>query len=248
MRRRYWIAIIVLLMGAGGFYVWYAHASIYWKLGAAHVNEPSDVHTYQVGPVDGTPLSYAALGDSLTAGVGVSTYSRSYPYDIATMLASSTGDRVTLTPYAVPGVRSQYVIDHFLTPTIKQQPNIITLFIGINDIHGHVSNTTFRAHYRDILTTLTQKTHAKIYVINLPYIGTPQLIGPLFRWYFTWRTQQYNTIIKALASQYGVTYIDLYQVHKPHELDPQYYARDHFHQNANGYTLWAHDIYASIHQ
>lgn len=248
MRRRYWIGLILLLLlGLGLFYVWYAHASIYWKLGAAHVGEPPDVHTYIIGPTGGTPVTYAALGDSLTAGVGVSSYAQSYPYDLAQLLAGSS-TRVTLDPYAVPGVRTQYVIDHFLTPTVAAHPDLITLFIGINDIHGNVTNATFRAHYNQILATLTTKTHARIYAINLPYIGTPKLIGPLFRFYFDWRIRQYNTIIKQLAAQYHVHYVDLYDLHKPHELDNNYYAADHFHQNARGYTLWAQDMYASIHQ
>jgi lysophospholipase L1-like esterase len=248
MQRRYIILLsILLVLGLGTFYVWYAHASIYWKLGAAHVNEPSDVHNYTLGPDGPGSTTYAAIGDSLTAGVGVDSYQQSYPYDIARFMASA-GARVTLEPYAVPGVRTQYVIDHFLPAVVAAQPKMITLFIGINDIHGNVSNATFRAHYNEILSTLTTKTKATIYVINLPYIGTPKLIGPLFRLYFTWRIEQYNAIIKQLADQYHLHVVDLYDAHKPNELDNTYYAADHFHQNALGYSLWAHDIYASIHQ
>ena len=115
MKTRYWLLLAGLLLSLGLCYIWYAHASIYWQLGAAHVNEPLDVHNYPLGPVGAASTTYAAIGDSLTAGVGVDTYRQSYPYDIAAMMASA-GTQVTLEPYAVPGVRTQYVIDHFLQP------------------------------------------------------------------------------------------------------------------------------------
>ena len=125
---------------------------------------------------------------------------------------------------------------------------MVSFFIGINDIHGNVSLEQFQKNYEEILTKLTTKTNAKVYVINLPYIGTPNLISLPYRYYFNWRTQQYNDVIQKLTTQYHVTYVDLYTQHKQNSLHNEYYADDFFHPNALGYNLWAKFIYASFSQ
>lgn len=227
-------------------YLWYAHASIYWKLGDLPLYAPSDFTNYSIGEKSTTPLRYVAIGDSLTAGVGVGTYTQSYPYFIATALSHDQHKDVELIPFAIPGIRSEYVVGYFLQPVIASDPDIITLFIGINDIHGNVSALKFKERYEKILTNLTEKTDAKVYAVNLPYIGTKDLILQPYRFYFNWRTQEFNTIIKELATQYNVTYVDLYSSHAQNALDNTYYARDFFHPNALGYTLWAETIYANF--
>jgi acyl-CoA thioesterase I len=204
------------------FLAWYLKASIYWSLGESHVHQPTDYAEFTVGKASGRDLTYAAIGDSLTAGIGVSTYCESYPYLIAEQL-SGTSTKVHLKPFAVPGVRSSYVLSNFMDQVIKSKPDVVTLFIGINDIHGKISMAKFSDNYRKILTHLTTETTAQVYVINLPYIGTPDLISLPYRYYFDWRTREYN---------------------KPVAFDNRYYAADYFHPNALGYSLWADTIYA----
>jgi lysophospholipase L1-like esterase len=229
-------------------YLWYARASIYWKLGDLPIFAPSDYASYSIGPESKTPRTYVAIGDSLTAGVGVDSYVQSYPYIIATEISNEKKEGVKLVPFAIPGIRSEYVVGYFLDPVIASKPDIVTLFIGINDIHGNVPNKVFEEHYEVILQRLTKETDAEIYIVNLPYIGTKDLISAPYRYYFNWRTEQYNSIIKDLGAQYKLTYIDLYSAHTPQALDTTYYARDFFHPNALGYALWAKHIYASFNQ
>ncbi len=227
-------------------YLWYARASIYWSLGDVPLYTPNDYASYTIGTNSGASQTYVAIGDSVTAGVGVDSYLDSYPYLVAHDIATATGRSVKLVPFAIPGIRSEYVVGYFLEPVIASKPDIVTVLIGINDIHGNVPKKVFRAHYEEILKKLTLETTAEVYAINLPYIGTRNLVALPYRYYFTWRTQQYNAIIKDLALQYGVTYVDLYSTHKPQSLDNTYYARDFFHPNALGYSLWAQRIYASF--
>lgn len=199
-----------------------------------------------VGEHGATPITYVAIGDSLTAGVGVDSYKDSYPYLVAKHIAETQKKKVNLVPLAIPGIRSEYVAGYFIEPTIASKPDIVTLLIGTNDIHGNVPNAVFKAHYEHVLQRLTKETTAKIYVINLPYIGTKELISLPYEYYFTWKIKQYNAIIKDLATKYNLTYIDLYTAHAPESLNTAYYAGDFFHPNAVGYAQWAQTIYASI--
>ncbi len=234
--------IIILLF----VYLWYARASIYWSLGATPIFAPSDFKSYSIGDTTLESRTYVAIGDSVTAGVGVSTYTESYPYLIASHLAKDTQKSVELIPFAIPGIRSEYVMGYFLEPTVASNPDVITLLIGINDIHGNVGIKTFTNHYQTILATLTEKTDATIYVIGLPYIGTKELIRQPYRFYFNLRTQAYNEVLKDLVLDYNVTYIDLYNSTKEQSLNTAYYAEDFFHPNTVGYALWAESIYASF--
>ena len=241
------IPLLILFCSIGMIlaYAWYFHASIYWKLGNANVQQPWDVNDHTIGNDSLPQLTYVAIGDSLTAGVGVDTFKDSYPYVLAQKIASDTHS-ILLKPFAVPGVRSVYVLNNFIDPVIESKPDIVTLFIGTNDIHGNVTLSKFEEHYSQILATLTEETDAQIYAINLPYIGTKDLISLPYRYYFNWRTKQYNEVIKKLATQYNVTYIDLYTPHTPYSLNNNYYAGDFFHPNGVGYTLWAEFIYAGF--
>lgn len=242
------LSIICILLISSLVYLWYTRASIYWKLGDLPIYAPKDYTNYSLGEHSDMSLTYVAIGDSLTAGVGVDTYTQSYPYLIARDIARDQHANVQLIPFAIPGIRSEYVVGYFLEPVIATKPDIVTLFIGINDIHGNVSLQKFTERYDAILTTLTQKTTAKVYVINLPPIGTKDLIAQPYRLYFGWKTEQYNASIKDLALKYDVTYVDLASSHQPYALDNAYYARDFFHPNALGYTLWEQTIYANFHR
>ncbi len=227
------------------FFAWYLKASIYWSLGKTGIHQPADYAELTVGKPTGKTITYAAIGDSLTAGVGVTTYRESYPYLIAEHLAG-TSTKVQLKPFAVPGIRSKYILDYFIEQVVASKPDVVTLLIGVNDIHGKISIAEFSANYAEILTRLTQDTKAQVYVINLPYIGTPDLISLPYRSYFDWRTRSYNEAIKKLAAGFNVTYIDLYSAHEPVALDNNYYAADFFHPNTVGYKRWADTIYANF--
>lgn len=238
--------VVIILIALLIAYLWYLRTSIYWKLGDTPLFAPKDYTNYTIGEYGAAPIIYVALGDSLTAGVGVDSYTESYPYLIGKYISETQKTNVEIIPLAIPGIRSEYVAGYFLEPTVAKDPEVITLFIGTNDIHGNVGTKKFREHYENILETLTQQTDAKIYTINLPYIGTTGLIREPYRSYFNWQTQKYNSVINELSTKYNVTYIDLYNAHEPYKLDNRYYALDFFHPNALGYKLWAESVYANF--
>jgi lysophospholipase L1-like esterase len=246
MRKKIFIfcTIIILLLA----YAWYARASIYWQLGDYQVFAPTDFTSYTIDGNDKNPLIYVAMGDSLTAGVGVDTYRDSYPYRVATAVSEDRKQTVTLIPFAIPGIRSQYAVEHFIEPIIEIKPDIISIYIGINDIHGNVSTEKFGENYEQIVQSLGSSTDAEIYLVNLPYIGTKELVATPYRHYFNWKTKNYNKVIEEIAIKNNVVYVDLYQAHQPFELDTNYYAKDFFHPNKLGYTHWADTIYASFNQ
>lgn len=223
-------------------YIFLTNAYIYHRIHMGNLSLPDTEHTYILrGP--GQQKTYVALGDSLTAGVGVTSYTESFPHQVAGLLSKQHD--VELQVMAYPGLRSAGVISDYLATAIAAKPDIVTLLIGTNDIHGRISTREFETNYRTILEGLSA-TDADIYAVSIPYIGSRTLIFPPMNFYFDWRTRHFNTIIRRLAAEYKVTYIDIAEPTKRNFKTDTLYSADSFHPNAAGYARWAALIYADI--
>ncbi|MFA6416786.1 MAG: SGNH/GDSL hydrolase family protein [Patescibacteria group bacterium] len=187
-------------------------------------------------------IVYAALGDSLTAGVGVADYEQSYPYLLAQKIAGQD-TRVTHLNFSYPGYKTYDLVRDMLPETVASQPDIITLLIGVNDVHNNDNRQKFRRNYEDILQQLSSKTDAKINVISLPLIGSKYSLWPGYRAYYYSKSLIFNNIIRELADKYQVNYIDLTNSTRQYSLTPGYYAVDGFHPADLGYQYWSQIIY-----
>lgn len=245
MKKRIIIIITILLLPII-FYLFMSHHLIYKKIGNAGLPTADTKGEYMIKGVDKkTGLIYSALGDSLTAGVGTEKYEESYPYLLAQKFSESYGD-IDLRDRAYPGARTSGLINDLLEPAIKDQPDVITLLIGVNDIHGLVSKKQFTENYSHILKRLKNETKAKVYAISIPFIGTNSLLLPPYHTFFRHETEEYNKIIKKLANEYNIKYIDLYTPTARMFESPAMCSRDEFHPSAAGYDLWANIIYANL--
>jgi len=187
-------------------------------------------------------LVYAALGDSLTAGVGTNKYEESWPYLVAQKLAGDSR-RVVLTDFAVPGYRTDDLLNVLVDPALNAKPNVITLLIGTNDVYSNISEAEFTKNYRAILDKL-KTSSAKVYLISIPFIGSNSIILPVYSSYCDARIEKFNNIINNFAKEYGFGYIDIATPTKTLlKTDGAHYSADSFHPSASGYTLFAHIIY-----
>ena len=192
-------------------------------------------------------VKYVVLGDSLGAGVGAQTVEETYPYLVAKKLAVDY-QQVELVNLAVPGAVSDDVLNKQLKPALAENPDYVSLLIGINDIHNLVSLADFNRNYKNILTMLETKTTAKIVVINLPYLGSKTAVRFPFSVILDKRTQEFNRIIDGLVDQNNPRFVlvDLYSVTNNAQNQPNYYARDNFHPSGAGYTFWSKTINATF--
>ena len=230
-------------------YLFLAHYFIYKRIGDVSL-KPSDIkgeYLINSKTVSEKKIVYTALGDSLTAGVGILKYEDSFPYQLAQNISDSNTANVVLLDRAYPGAKTSDLIKNLLTTTINDNPDVITLLVGVNDIHNNVSKNEFAKNYAEILKQLKEGTKAKIFVINLPYLGADSLLLPPYNFYFNYQTKEYNKIIKKLAQENNVEYVDLYTSTQSMFKDPVLYSPDLFHPSAKGYKLWSEIIYANFH-
>jgi lysophospholipase L1-like esterase len=246
------VKILVVLGVVLALYLNRAYAHIYDEMGAANLKSSDSAGMYVISNSATTSAAvtstvYDALGDSLTAGVGTDKYTESYPYLLAQKLVGSD-ERLVLQDLGIPGERTKGLLADVVPLALNNHPNIVTVMIGVNDVHNQVSAADFRQNYEAILSRLTTGTTAKIYAISIPFIGADTLMLPPYQWYFDGRTREFNAIIKEVAVQDHVSYIDIYTpTVNLFKQAGRHYSADLFHPSAAGYQIWANLIYDSIH-
>jgi len=184
---------------------------------------------------EGRIIKYAAMGDSLTAGVGTADYRDSYPFLLANKLASE--NQVELINQARAGDNSSEVLAVQLPQVLSLNPDVVTLLIGTNDIHNLKSLEEFNRNYTQIVSQL-KKTGAKIYLLSIPYLGSSKIVSFPYNFLLDLRTKQFNGVIKKAAADYGVFFVNLYAINQP----AGFYSADQFHPSAEGYKTWAKEI------
>lgn len=243
------IAILIIIL-AIIVYFNRTYSYIYNHIDKMALKNPdrSHFHTVINNETASSSLVYVALGDSLTAGVGANSYDETYPHLLAHYFAGNDFS-VNMKVRAVPGAKTGDLLNGLLPAAINDNPDIVTLLIGVNDIHGQISVEDFEVNYDKILSRLTQETRAKIYIINVPYIGADNLLLPPYNYLFDRRTKQYNEVVYRLAVKYNLKYIDLYtQTEELFKKNGSHYAADFFHPSTQGYKIWADLIYADTSQ
>lgn len=238
------LLIILTAITLGGIFLWfglylytgYAHFFNYLK---AHHLSPVSQKVYNFGSHNGGELTYVLLGDSLLDGVGVIDPGNTLPAIFASNLQNQ-GKSGKVIKLAQAGATTKDVINNQLQETIELYPDNILVLIGTNDIHNTIPSWEFKKQYQNLIETLSSKTRAQITLVNIPYIGSDQILLPPWNRILDWRMQQFNQIIKEIAQKNQVSLIDLYTpTRQQFEKSSDLYSVDQFHPSDKGYKLWA---------
>jgi len=190
------------------------------------------------------PIVYVALGDSTGAGVGA----REGGY-VARLFKRVEERRPgsKLVNVCVSGATTEDLVRDQLERAVASDPDLVTVGIGINDIGHGLTLDQFSKNYEEILSTLRQKTRARIVVTNIPDISSaPRIPGPM-RSEYQRRILEYCQRLEEIANRYGVTIFDVYSITKQ-ELPshPEYFSSDGFHPSDQGYELWATAMWPTV--
>lgn len=236
---------ITLSILLAGLYLSLLYGRFYNNIGDKHLLSPYiQNRLVLLNPDEVGTVRYVALGDSLTAGVGSDDVESTFVYQVAKKLSSQFG-KVEVVNLGVSGATSKDLIEGQLPQVAKEEPQYITLLIGVNDVHNKVSAEDFRRNLTRIVDHLLTKTAAQIVLLNLPYLGAPDVLPVPLSSALNARTKQFNTIISEFGSTERVQLIDLYSgLRQPFVKNPAYYASDRFHPSGEGYLLFGKIINA----
>ncbi|MBF4575061.1 SGNH/GDSL hydrolase family protein [Frondihabitans sp. VKM Ac-2883] len=179
-------------------------------------------------------LSYVALGDSAAQGIGASAPSRSYVGRIGQHIKRTTRSTVGVKNLAVSGSTTRLCKINQVPRLADLTPDIVTVAIGSNDV-GEFNAAKFEKNIRAIYGALP--SHA--IVADLPFMLLPDLEK---------KVAVANEIVRRVAGELGLTVAPLYATTRRQGYIGTYRntAKDLFHPNDKGYTVWASAFFPAI--
>lgn len=228
-------------------YLFFSYIRFYHYIGDMNLQSPYNENSMIINNPKGQgSVKYIALGDSLSAGVGSDKTTDTFVYQHALKL-SQKYENVNLLNIAQPGGTTEEVVKDQIPVAIQENPDFVTLLIGVNDIHNKRTINDFRDKYQFIINEILTKTNAHVTVINIPYLGSNKIVYLPFNFMLNFRTKQFNRLISKLidvtAHNDRINLIDLYTYsYKPFKQNPKYYAPDLFHPSGEGYLFWSRMI------
>jgi lysophospholipase L1-like esterase len=203
-------------------------------------------------------VRYTALGASDAVGVGTSAYpaqpNGGYVFRISDWLKARYSPW-TLHNLGVSGYTAPYIRDHTLAPAIADAPDIVTVWVGGDDIKDSVLinestdalKARFEAAYTTIISRLRTETNAKVVTANLPdlsRIPAAAFFPDSYKALATADTNALNEVIARVAAEYDVPVVDLYSLDASY--DRANFSSDGFHPNDAGYAAMAEQFEAAL--
>lgn len=255
--RSKFVVIVTLVIVFIGGYLFFRYIQFYNMIGQKNLQSPYNQNKFVLkNPQKEDVVKYVALGDSLTAGVGSDDVGSTLVYQVAKKFSGQFG-KVEVVNLGVSGATSQDLIVGQLPQVVQDlnyttndgrstnEPQYITLLIGVNDIHNRVSVGDYKSRLGYIVDELLAKTNAQIILINLPYLGALDVLPVPLSNALDARTRQFNSVVAGFAGRERVKLVDLYGGSRQPFLDnPAYYASDGFHPSGEGYLLFGKIINA----
>lgn len=184
------------------------------------------------------PITYVAMGASDAAGVGVD---RPAIDGWVPVLGRLLPAPVRVVNLGIPGIRLREASIVETGPAIESKPNLITVWLVVNDILNSVTVDAYQADLDALLTRLKAETAAEIAVGNVPdapdgsgYLGLPD--GPRRQVATRW-----NGVIGEAVAKHGVTLIDLWS-RWPVRANPKFIGPDGLHPTVAGYRALAQAV------
>lgn len=190
---------------------------------------------------------YVAIGASDAVGVGTSQPSKD---GWVPKFAALAGAEQTLN-LGRSGSTLANAMREQLPKALEQKPNLITIWLAVNDFNQQIFNPAILSNYRsDLNQMLSQlrtklESNTRILVGNIPDLAQVSIYSafgipkPLL----SAQVNQWNDVISDVVTKNQCELVDLYAHWKELAQHPEYISFDGFHPSAHGYTRLADIFY-----
>ena len=193
-------------------------------------------------------ITYVAIGASDTFGVGTDNpYEENWATDLADLLGPS---HIHLINLGIPGITAHDALRLELPIALDAHPDLVTIWLGVNDIVANVSANSYASDLNTLLAHLrVGSSHARIAIANIPDLT----LLPFFAGHdpvaLTQQIQAYNAVIASAAQRYGAILVDLTQQNYNLRAHPEYISSfDGLHPTDIGYQQLAKVFYQALQQ
>lgn len=199
---------------------------------------------YGAGP--GTPISFAMLGDSTAAGVGVGSPDETAAALLAAGLSAITDRPVRLTNVAISGAQSA-ALDDQVTRALAADPEIAVIMVGANDVTARVSPADSVRHLDGAVRRL-RAAGCEVVVGTCPDLGSIKPVKQPLRWIAQRASRQLAAAQTIAVVEQGGRSVSLGSLlggefaREPLEM----FSADRYHPSARGYAAAAAAVLPSM--
>ena len=203
-------------------------------------------------PKTNATMRFVGLGDSLTQGVGDPSSGRAgFAGELdgwVSYLASAiraSGQPVEVCNVAVAGARLEHVIDEQLQRALYDSADVMSCFIGINDLwDANLDLHQFDQRFRKLFGALT--SHSPIVITaTIHDVFAPLPVRAPLREKLARNIATMNDTIRAAVADYGLVLVDL--AAQPETFTSAVRAVDRLHPNRYGHQLIAAEVVRELH-
>lgn len=191
-------------------------------------------------------FTYVAIGASDTFGIGTSDpYMDNWPTDLSEKL----GQKVHLINLGIPGITLNEALGLELPVALDSHPQLITIWLGVNDIADKVAIPNYSRDLDFLLSRLkSQAPSAQVLIANIPDLT----LLPYFASYNQQELQrtiaEFNQTIAREALQHHVLLVDMSQQNYNLRDHPEFISGDGLHPTDLGYVKIAELFYQTLEQ
>ena len=184
-------------------------------------------------------LTYVAIGASDAVGVGASDPETT---GWVPRLAAHLGPNVHVVNLGVSGSTLSQALQEQLGPAIDAQPDVVTVWLAVNDLNARVPLDQYAADLDTLLGALAQ-THARVLVGNVPDLAALAAYRGVDPEPLRAEVDAWNGVIADATARHGATFVDLHAQWQEIAQHPEYVSADGFHPSDEGYQALA-DLFA----
>lgn len=191
---------------------------------------------------NGRSLNLVMVGESTVAGVCAKTYETSLAAWTAVSLHQQTGQTIHWQAIGQNGIRARATRLELL-PKIGQQPDLLFVGLGVNDVTHFSSRSQWQQELRGLFQDMTLRWGSvPIIMSGLPPMHQfPALPQPL-RWYLGERAAIYDQLAQHICADFiNVTYLPLPKLDMA-----AYFCEDQFHPSELGYEKWGEILATAV--
>jgi lysophospholipase L1-like esterase len=161
------------------------------------------------------------------------------------VLSHDLGGSVHLVNLGIPGITVAGARKEELPVAVDAHPDVVTVWLAVNDMAASVPLETYREQLNELLHSLKQNTHARIFVGNLPDLTLLPYFSGANQTVLRATVQAWNDTIAEVAAANGATLVDLYSGWQELATHPEYLAIDGLHPSTIGARRLA-ALFASV--
>jgi acyl-CoA thioesterase I len=187
-------------------------------------------------------LTYTAIGASDTVGVGATDPPRE---GWVPRLAGLLGPETTrVHNLGVSGTLIHSALQEQLPAAVKDRPNLVTVWLAVNDMNAKVPLESYTADLDQMLSTLAEQTRSAVLVANVPDLTLVPAYRDVDKTMLRAEVQRWNAAIADAIKRHKAYPVDLFAEYAELAARPELLSDDGFHPSSAGYVRIAELFYA----